>query len=165
MRNDSANQGGEPGSVTLDNTLSDTKLTVLAVLGDCLEESTNLVLLGHVGSQTGRGPLINHLDLMVKFLAVLVPVPAPGLPLVLHLLDCLVGQVAFLSCSVNANKMSLASKKCLVTTVVLSTLLGDKMTLSGGILEGDKGKLENNLIIMTKRFSPFSGLVTSLSLG
>ena len=102
---------------------------------------------------------------MVKFFAVLVPVPILGLPFVLHLLDCLVGKVAFLSCDINTNESPLASKKCLATTVVFSTLLGDKVTLSGEILEGDTGKLENNLIIMAKRVSPFTGLVTSLPLG
>ncbi len=61
----------------IDNSVSDTELTVLAVLGGCLEESTDLVLLGHAGCQTGRRPLVNHLDLMVKYLTVLVPVPVP----------------------------------------------------------------------------------------
>ena len=40
-----------------------------------------------------------------------------------------------------------------------------KMTLSGGILEGNTGKLKNNLIITMKCFSPCPGLVTSLPLG
>ncbi len=47
----------------------------------------------------------------------------------------------------------------------LQTLLGDKMTLSGGILEGDMGKLKNNLIIIPKCIGPCPGFVTGLPLG
>ena len=118
-----------------------------------------------MGSQTSSHSLINHLDLTVKFLTVLVPVPILGLPFVLHLVDCLAGKVAFLSSSVDADKLSLASKKCFATTVVLGTLLGDKMTLSRGILEGHTCKLKDNLIITAKCVSPFTGLVTRLPLG
>ena len=49
--------------------------------------------------------------------------------------------------------------------MVLCTLLGDKMTLYGGILEGNMSKLKNNLIIMTKHIIPCPVLVTSLPLG
>ena len=90
---------------------------------------------------------------MVKFLAVLVPAPILGLPFILHLLDCLTGQVAFLSRSINTNKWPLASKKCFETTVVFCTLLGDKMALTRGILEGNTGKLENNLVVMMEHIS------------
>ena len=90
----------------------------------------------------------------MKFFAVLVPVPIPGLPFVLHLLDCLVGQVTFLSHGINTNNLPLASKKHLVTTVVFHTLLADKMTLSGGILEGYTSKLKNNFIITMEHISP-----------
>ena len=101
----------------------------------------------------------------MKFLTVLVSVPIPGLPLILHLLNCLAGQVTFLLRGINTNKLPLASKKCLVTTVVFHTLLGDKMTLSGGILEGHTCKLKNNLIIMAERASPLARLGTSLPMG
>ena len=151
MRDDSANQGRDL-SVTFSNTPSDTELTILAVLGDCLKEITNLVLLGHAGSQTSCRPLVNHLDLTVEFLTVLVTVPVPGPPIILHLLDRLSGQVSFLLCSDNANKLSLAS-------------IGDKITLSRGILESDMGNLKNNLIITAKRVSPLTRRVTSLPLG
>ena len=100
----------------------------------------------------------------MKFLAVLVPVPIPGLPFVLNLLDCLVGQVTFLLYSINTDKFPLASKKRLVTTVVFCTLLGDKMTLSGGILEDNMGKLKNNLIVPTKCINLCPRFVSGLPL-
>ena len=136
MRDDSANKGGKPSSITPYNTPSDTKLTVLTVLGDCLEESTNLVILGHVGSQTSCHPLINHLDLMGTSL---IACPSSCFETIL--------QTASSAGSVNADKLSLAGKKHLETTVVFHVLLGDKMTLSMGILEGNTGKLKNYLII------------------
>ncbi len=130
MKDDSANQGEKPLSIILNNSLSDSKLAILVVLGDCFEESTNCVLLEHLGSQTSYHPLINHLDLMVKLLTVLVSVPTLGLPFVLQILDHLSGQVAFLSCGTNADKLSLSSNKCLATTVFVP-FLGTKLHSPG----------------------------------
>ena len=86
-------------------------------------------------------PLIDHLDLMVEFLTVLVTVPVPRLPFALHLVDCLAGQVVFLSCSVKAKDLSLIGKKGLVTTTVFCAFLEDKMTPSIGIPEGNMGTI------------------------
>ena len=86
-----------------------------------------------MGSQTSCHPLINHLDLMIKLLAVLVPVPIWDFPF--YSIFWIVWRAfALLLCSVNAKKLSLASKKHLATTMVLPTILGVKMTLSRGIL-------------------------------
>jgi hypothetical protein len=87
MRDDVANQGGKPRPVTLNDALGDQQLAVLAVLGDRLEERTDLIFGGHRCGQPGDRPLVNQLNLLVKLGAVLVPVPAPGLPFIAHLLD------------------------------------------------------------------------------
>ena len=75
VRDDIANQGGEPRSVTLNNALGDQKFAVLIVLGDCLEKHTDLVLVGHMSGLAIGSPFINHVNQCVKLGTVLIPIP------------------------------------------------------------------------------------------
>ena len=68
-------------------TIGDQKFVILTVIGDCLAECADLVLVGHLCGLAVGGPLINHADLRVELGAVLVPIPTPQLSLVLHLPD------------------------------------------------------------------------------
>ncbi len=49
MRDDCANQRGKPCSITLYNALGDHELTILAILGNGLEEGTYSVGFGQAG--------------------------------------------------------------------------------------------------------------------
>ncbi len=66
MRDHIANQGGEPRSITLKNALGNEELAILAVLGDRLEECTDLVLRQQRRGETSNCPLVYDLNLLVE---------------------------------------------------------------------------------------------------
>ena len=73
--------------------LSNDKLAVLAVVGDGLGESTDLILVGLKCGHTTHGPLIDHLNLLVELGTVRFPILDSRLPFITHLLDHIMGQV------------------------------------------------------------------------
>jgi hypothetical protein len=109
--------------------------------------------------------IVDYSDLTMERRAVLVPVPIPGLPFVLHLLDCLAGKVTLLAGCVNSDKLTLAGKESLSTTMVSGTFPGDKMAHTGRVLERYTGKLKNNLVVLSKRISPSLGVAAILVTG
>ena len=79
--------------------------------------------------------IVNYSDLTMERRAVLVPIPVPGHFFVLHLLDRLAGKVTLLAGCVNPDKLTLAGKESLATTMLSGTFSGDKMALSRRVLE------------------------------
>jgi hypothetical protein len=110
MRDHVANQGGEPRSISLNNTLGDEEFAIFTVLRDRLEECTDLVLRRHGRGETSNRPLVDHPDLLVELGAVLVPVPVPGLPFIPHLLDYISREIALKAGSVNTHELAFAGK-------------------------------------------------------
>ena len=129
MRNHVANQGREARSIPLYNALSDEELTILAVLGDCLEEHTDLVLCQHWRGKASNRPLINDVDLVVKLGAVLVPIPLSGLPFIAHLLDHILREITLKAGGITAHELAFAGKIGLTATLLHLALLGDEMNL------------------------------------
>jgi hypothetical protein len=106
------NQDLSPSIISLDHELS-----ILAIIGDGFMKSTGLVVIGPECSHAGHSPLVNHLDLLVEFDTVLVPLPTSRLPFILHLLDYFTGQVTLKAGRNNTNELSLAGKVCLLTAL------------------------------------------------
>ena len=79
-------------------------------------------------------PLINDADLLVKLVTVLVPIPASGLPFIMHLLDDSLLEITLEVSSINAHKLALAGKIGLVATLLYFALPGDRVNLPIGEL-------------------------------
>jgi hypothetical protein len=147
MRDHVANQGGEPRSITLNDALSDEDLAIFTVLGDHLEECTDLVLRRHGCGVTNNCPLIDDADMLMELGAVLVPVPVPGIPLITHLLDYISREIACEAGSINTHKLALACKIGLAATLLHLALPGDEMNLSRRVGKHDTSQLENDGIV------------------
>ncbi len=115
--------------VTFDNTLGNQQLAVLTVLGDHLEECTDLVFTQHRRGRVSNHPLIKYADLLVKLGALFVPVPALGLPFVMNLLDHISCKIALEAGSTNDHKLALACKIGLAAALLHLPLPGDKVNL------------------------------------
>jgi len=128
MRDHVTNQGGEPRSISLNDALGDEELAIFTVLGDRLEECTDLVVRRHGRGETSNRPLVDDVDMLVELGAVLVPVLVLGLPFIPHFLDYVSCEIALKAGSVNAHELALAGKIGLAATLLHLALPGsDKL--------------------------------------
>jgi hypothetical protein len=113
--------------ITLNNALRDEELAILAVLGDRLEERTDLVLRQHRCGKASDRPFIDEADLLVKLGAVLVPTPVLGLPFIAHLLDHISHKIALETGSINTHELAFAGKIGLTAVLLHLALRGVKV--------------------------------------
>ena len=101
--------------------------------------------------------------------AVLVPVPALGLPFNAHLLNKISCKIALKAGSINAHELALAGALGHAATLLHLALLGDKMNLPWGVGKGNTSQLENDGIVTAEHIAsvirPVTGLPLSRNLG
>jgi hypothetical protein len=89
----------------------------------------------------------------MKLGAVLVTIPTPRLPFILHLLDYVMHKITLKVGHVNSNKLPLASKICLPTALQCLTLLRGKVNLPEGVSKSNPCQLKHNDIISVERIT------------
>jgi len=79
--------------------------------------------------------------------AVLIPILASRLPFITHLLNHFTSQITLKSGSVDAHKLALTGKVCLMPALQSLVLLRDEMYLPRQFSEGDTCQVKNNGVV------------------
>lgn len=138
------NQGGKPLLVTLINVPSNSELTLLSSFS---RKHWSCPPWKWLDKLPATHPSLGSVSLISSSAC---PNSSSGTPFVPHLLDCLAGQVTFLSGSITINKWPLAGKESLETAMMLHAFLGYKVALSTRALGSKMAKLTQNFIISMK---------------